>query len=133
MRVKRPSVLVVDDEPAIVALLTAALEMERISAAGAHGASQACQLFSEHNNTIQVLVTDVLMPDVDGIELAQRIRQQKPEIKVLFVSGYCAAYEAAMRGHDCVPKPFRPADIVAKVRLLLHSGSESQRRARSGF
>src|SRR5438309_676328 len=83
---RRPSVLVVDDEPLILALLKAALEHDGIATAVANNARQACELFETHHSSIQILVSDVIMPETNGIQLAERLLEEKPELKVIFVS-----------------------------------------------
>jgi DNA-binding response OmpR family regulator len=120
-----PLVLIVDDEPLITALLTLALEKQGISVIGAHSARDAAQLFEEHRSSIKVLVTDVIMPGENGIELAQRLVAEKPGLKVLFVSGYCSTYERQLKGSECLSKPFRADEVVRRIRSLLEAPGKS--------
>jgi DNA-binding NtrC family response regulator len=114
-----PVVLVVDDEPLIVTLLKTALEQQGISTATAASAGEACQTFSAHHASIKVLVSDVIMPETNGIELAQRFLKTQPRLTVIFISGYCAMHETALKGFECFSKPFKTDELVRRVRSLI--------------
>jgi DNA-binding response OmpR family regulator len=128
-----PLVLVVDDEPLITALLTTALEKQGLSAVDAHSARDASKLFVKHRSSIKVLVADVIMPEENGIELAQRLVAEEPELKVLFVSGYCSTYERELKGSECLSKPFRVDEVVRRIRNLLESLRKSAMAAQTIF
>lgn len=72
---------------------------------------------------IHLLITDVAMPDMRGLELARRLRRHQPDLKVLFISGYASWAVAAKEGlNDDVPflqKPFTARQLAAKVRDVL--------------
>ena len=118
----RSFVLVVDDEP-----LVAELAAEALSAAefrvepvlNAHGALAALS----RNPNIDVLFTDVMMPKIDGFRLAAMATTLRPDLRVLFASGYPRqARELALKVnvHERIlEKPYRPGDLVAAVRMLL--------------
>jgi DNA-binding response OmpR family regulator len=127
----RPLVLVVDDEPLITALLTVALKQQGISAIAASSARDGRKLFQEHRSSIQVLVADVIMPEQNGIELAQLLVASKPELKVLFMSGYCGMYDSALKGFECLPKPFTADEVVRRICSLL--GQTSEQAAKTGL
>jgi two-component system cell cycle sensor histidine kinase/response regulator CckA len=89
---------------------------------------EACQLFDAYQNDIAVLVTDVVMPDMNGPALAQRLVGRRPELKVLFVSGYTEELPA-LRGpgskSQFLAKPFSSAKLVSAVQELLGSARQA--------
>jgi CheY-like chemotaxis protein len=89
----------------------------------ASGGPEALELSRRHAGPIDLLLTDVIMPEMTGRELADRLRESRPSIKVLYVSGYTAdviGREGVLeKGVDYLPKPFTPADLAAKVREVL--------------
>jgi YesN/AraC family two-component response regulator len=70
-----------------------------------------------YDEPIHILVTDVMMPGMTGPQLADRLARFRPDIKVLFVSGYP---HDALKG-DFLPKPFSAAELLGRVRALLVS------------
>ena len=93
----------------------------RVLEAG-HGA-EALVICDEHKEPIHMLMTDVIMPEMNGRELAQRVLVQRPEMKILYISGYTD--NAILRhgvlepGTNFLQKPFAPNALVRKVRTVL--------------
>ncbi|HEY3500115.1 MAG TPA: ATP-binding protein [Polyangiaceae bacterium] len=112
-------VLVVEDEENVRRVLERALRVGEFAVFVAGGAQEALRLAEAHG-PFAVLVTDIVMPDVDGHELARMLRKRWPELCVLFVSGY--TQEFPLQGQDgrsaFLQKPFRPADLLNAVRKL---------------
>ena len=77
----------------------------------------------EHPGPIHLLVADVVMPQVSGPELARRLAPSRPEMKVLFISGYTdgelAPYGVLREGTSLLRKPFKPEALARRVRALL--------------
>jgi CheY-like chemotaxis protein len=93
-----------------------------LEAANSHEALEICR----HNPaSIQVLLTDVIMPQMSGRELAERIDRVRPGVKILYMSGYTddALGPRALLAGDRVllPKPFTPEMLASKVRAVLDS------------
>ena len=89
----------------------------------ARSGPEALRICAEHRNAIDLLVTDVVMPRMSGVELARRLKSEAPEVKVLFMSGY-SGQEIVQRGIlragvDFLPKPFTPGELAARVRQAL--------------
>jgi signal transduction histidine kinase/CheY-like chemotaxis protein len=82
------TVLVVEDEKPVREFISTTLTAKRCSVFAASGAESACALFAEHGDEIQLLLTDVIMPGKSGPELAEELKAQKPELVVVFISGY---------------------------------------------
>ena len=85
--------------------------------------SAALSLASAHPGAIDLLLTDVIMPGMNGRELAATLTRRRPGIRVLFASGYTdnvlAGQDALAPGVTLLDKPFTPADLAAKVRDVL--------------
>lgn len=86
---------------------------------------KAIRLAREHVGEIHLLLTDVIMPEMNGRELAEHLRPMHPEIKVLFMSGYTsnviAHHGVLEKGVHFVPKPFSLQELAVKVRETLES------------
>jgi len=109
------TILVVDDDRAIRTLVKALLEVEGYAVLIADGAVTAMKLYDE--STISLLLTDVVMPNIDGLELADQLLQREPQLRILFMSGS----ENANRGFGCVAKPFTGAGLIRRVGEVLES------------
>ncbi len=112
-------ILVVDDEPCIADTLAALLCNYGYQATAMHDGQSA--LAECDRVTPDLVITDVFMPGMSGIELATRIRQRFPACKVLLFSGTAASADlleqARREGHDfeLLAKPIHPADLLAKL------------------
>lgn len=117
------TVLLVEDEPMILELGKAMLEMlgYRVLSTGAPG--EAIRLAEENAGEIHLLITDVVMPDMNGRDLAVRLLSRYPNLKMLFMSGYTAnviAHQGVLdEGVVFLQKPFSMKDLSAKVREAL--------------
>jgi DNA-binding response OmpR family regulator len=125
------TLLVVENEAAIVALVRKALERHGYVVLTAESGSEALRLAATHQGPINLLITDVVMPDMRGPELARRLVAERPDMPTLFMSGYMddALGEAASLlpvPVDFIQKPFSHSTLTAKVREML----ERQRGSR---
>lgn len=84
------TVLFVEDEPSILRLGKSILERFGHTVLTAGTPSEALTLADQHDGPIHLLVTDVVMPEMNGKDLKEQIEKRKPDIKVLFISGYTA-------------------------------------------
>ena len=116
-------ILVVDDEPAIRALAVRALSDLGYRVLAAGSGRDAIRLASAAAGEIHLLVTDVVMPEMGGHELADRLRELRPELAVLYVSGYTengvARHGIMARDMAFLPKPFTIEALGRKVREVL--------------
>lgn len=110
-------VLVVDDQDAVRDVIRLTLEAAGYVVLQAATPLAAIAL-ARADDAIDLLVTDVVMPEMDAFELAQRITAEVPGVLVLYTSGYT---DAAAEG-PFIGKPFSPAELVAKVRSVIESG-----------
>ena len=82
------TILAVDDDPAILVLISAILRPEGYQILLAEGGWQAVRVFESAVASVGLLLTDVIMPDLTGPVLAARLRARKPDLRVLFISGF---------------------------------------------
>jgi CheY-like chemotaxis protein len=122
-QVGHETVLLVEDESAVLRLSKIVLERFGYNVLTAGTPSEALQVFATHDGRVHLLVTDVVMPEMNGRELAARLRESRPELKALFVSGYSASALAPRgvldEGVHFLQKPFSLEDLAASVRHAL--------------
>ncbi|MBR9988430.1 MAG: response regulator, partial [Gemmatimonadetes bacterium] len=116
-------VLLVEDDPAVRRLGCRILERKGYTVMEADSGSAAIRLFGGMAPSIALLVTDVVMPGMNGVELAGQLRAIKPDLPILFTSGYPADAIEQMGGLQpgtaFLEKPFTPASLAQKVRDVL--------------
>ena len=126
------TLLVVENEAAIKALVQMALERHGYVVLTAESGDEALRLAAAHSGPIDLLITDVVMPDLRGPELARRLAAQRPDLITLFMSGYMddalgEDTSALPVPVDFIQKPFSPSALAARVRDLL----DRRRRTRA--
>jgi PAS domain S-box-containing protein len=116
-------VLLVEDEDNIREPAVEVLESRGYQVLAASDAAQALALAEEHAGPIHILVTDVVMPGLSGNQLAQRLVSRRPELRVLYISGYpedsIAHHGVLSPEQHFLQKPFPPAQFLDKVREVL--------------
>ena len=118
------SILVVDDEPLVLTLFCTFLRAFGYSVTEASSGAEALDKFAGTGREIRLLVTDIVMPQMNGIELAAEIKRRAPGVKVLYISGYALSVLAsegyAVEQVDAfLQKPLVPAILANRVRELL--------------
>jgi two-component system sensor histidine kinase EvgS len=117
------TVLIVEDEPSILKMSQQLMENSGYLALAASTPNEALALAKEHEGEIHLLITDVVMPKMNGRRLAEKLQIQYPALKVLFMSGYTAnviAHRGVLdRGINFIQKPFSKKDLALKVREVL--------------
>jgi len=117
------SILVVDDEPTIRNTITAALEAEGYVVENARNGGHALAVWRKMEVKPELLLTDVAMPELDGVELARLLQKKQPGLKVLLMSGYgdrvLARYGESPDAVGLLDKPFRLATVLRRVSELL--------------
>jgi DNA-binding response OmpR family regulator len=110
-----PAILVVDDDESIRNLVKSLLEAARFAVLTASNGAAALALFRAARQQIALVLTDVAMPGMNGVELADRVLAIDNHLPVLFMSGS----DVVDRGYGCVAKPFRGAELIARVHAAL--------------
>jgi two-component system, cell cycle sensor histidine kinase and response regulator CckA len=117
------TVLVVEDESLVRTLARKALEQAGYRVLLAAGGEEALEVAERHEGTIDLLMTDVVLPGLSGMDLARRLVQRHPGLRVLFTSGYPdedVAREGVFNGGMAyLKKPFTPSTLTGKIREVL--------------
>jgi len=114
---KRP-VLVVDDEPNVRSFVSTILQRQGFEVLEAEDGVEAYELLQRLSGGIQLLVTDVQMPKMDGITLGQKVSADYPSVAVLYISGFISKPPKHVPSSHFLLKPFRPDVLVRHVRSL---------------
>lgn len=127
------TVLLVEDEGAVREFTKIALQRSGYRVIEAESAEVALELLESMERLIHLLLTDVVLPGIDGRELARRVCERRPEARVLFMSGYtralCTEDGYRMPGVQLIEKPFTAQALLARTRQLLAPASAIDRPA----
>lgn len=117
------TILLVEDEPAILEVGVHVLEKRGYQVLTSATPSQALDVAENYPHPIDILITDVIMPELNGQQLSEAIRRIRPDIKVLFISGYTADiishHGVILPGINFLEKPFSGRQLGRKVREVL--------------
>ena len=127
------TVLVVEDAPALRGLIAEALQAFGCRVLSARNGHEALRLLHEHEGAIDLLLTDVVMPEMNGPALAKEVRTLHPQTKILYMTGYSGEFiraEMLTSGVSLIQKPFTPADLGRKIsKMLAHPPRERSKGA----
>lgn len=114
-------ILLVEDEDAVRTFSSRALANKGYRVLEASGGKSALELIEEKKPELELLITDVVMPEMDGPTLAKIVRQKLPGIKIIFISGYAEDKFKEQLGEEVyfLPKPFTLKQLAAKVKEVL--------------
>ncbi|MCA9620384.1 MAG: response regulator [Myxococcales bacterium] len=124
---RHETVLLVEDRISLRALLAESLDDDGYEVLVAHDAEDALRLAKQHPGRIHVLATDVMMPGISGEELASAVIQERPDIRILFMSGFAAGPPEveekgfAERQVAFIAKPFTPHELRGALHRLLRA------------
>ena len=117
------TILLVEDEEAVRSFAARALRMRGYNVLEASGGEEALEIVKRDDTKIDLIITDVVMPNMDGPTMVRHVKQLKPNLAVIFMSGYA---EEAFRRNDqnsegihFLPKPFGLKQLAAKVKEVL--------------
>jgi PAS domain S-box-containing protein len=120
-------ILVVDDEASIRAIVKATLEARGYQVITGENGIEAVALFRQHREKIQVVLTDMMMPKMDGRATIRALQELDPRVRIIASSGLTANGQAAQRAGDGIrailPKPFTADKLVETVHQVLTTGS----------
>jgi two-component system, cell cycle sensor histidine kinase and response regulator CckA len=118
------TILLAEDEDGIRSIARRVLQMYGYQVLEARDGAEALAVSAQHKGPIHLLLADIIMPQIDGPELASRLAQTRTGIKVLYTSGYADdARTGVLTGSVAfLQKPYAPQTLVAKVREVLGNG-----------
>lgn len=117
------TILVVEDEESVLTLVSQALTAYGYSVLEAAKPSEALKIFEAKADEIDLLLTDMVMPEMQGTDLVDFLEKQKSEMKILFMSGYSQFHDGTIQKSreniSFIQKPFSPQVLVSKVQSML--------------
>jgi two-component system, cell cycle sensor histidine kinase and response regulator CckA len=117
------TILAVDDNPEVLTFLEMVLQDAGYRVLRAEGGRNAVEVYESYGQPIDLLLTDVIMPDLTGPVVAQRIRARQPDLPVLFISGHHDAdllhRFVKQKGFALLPKPFTTESLLRGVNEAL--------------
>ena len=117
------TVLVVDDEDAVRQLATTALERSGLNVLGAVDGRQALEVFRRHSHEIDAVLLDSRMPHLNGTEVLPELRRLRPDVPVIFTSGYDEQETMSSVVGDSltgfIQKPYRPSELIRKLHEIM--------------
>ena len=115
-----PVILLVEDEETVRRLARRLLEKHGFRVLMAESGEEALRICEDHPE-IDLMLTDVIMPEMSGRELVRTVASRFPEIRILYISGYSeeSGQESLGPSHDFLSKPFTAESLAAKVREVL--------------
>lgn len=117
------TVLLVEDDDAVRAVAERALNRSGYAVLSAARGEEALRILAEHEDRIDLLLTDIMMPGMNGVEVAAQVLRARPGIQVFFMSGY--ADQDLVRqgllepGTHFLQKPFTPQELAVRIRSIL--------------
>jgi two-component system, cell cycle sensor histidine kinase and response regulator CckA len=131
----RRTILLVEDDPVVRHVVRLLLELEGDSVLEAKDGDDALTVLSGYHGALDLLLTDVMMPGLSGAEVCDRVREGRPGLPTLFISGF---YPEAVfpdhrlpEGSAFLAKPFMPEELIDAVDALLGQAAGRERRVRS--
>ena len=119
----RETILLVDDEETVLRFSARVLTKEGFRVLSARSGQEALDATQTRDDVVDLLVTDVMMPGMNGCQLAETLLAQRPSMRVLFMSGYAenvlVTNVGLVPGAAFLSKPFKPSVLVTKVRGVL--------------
>ena len=120
------TILLVDDDEPIRTFLLAVLTEQNYNVLVASGGEDALRQANEFKGPIHLLLSDVQMPGITGIELGSKIQLKRPDIRVMLMSGFSSGMLVLNEGWHFLPKPFLPSQLLALVKSMLIAPFPSQ-------
>jgi CheY-like chemotaxis protein len=120
MNANAPTILVVEDDAIVRMLIVDVLEELEFKVLEADGSEQALEIIKDSNQHIDLMMTDVGLPVMDGRELAKEARNVRPTLPILFASGYAESIEVP-EGMQVIGKPFSIDQLRDKVKDILQN------------
>ena len=126
LKVPQKTILVVEDTALVLNTVRMILERAKFTVLAAGNAEEAMRL-AGFAKTIDLLLSDVMMPDMSGPDLAHQLKELRPEMRVMLMSGYPDGAMLVLNyGWHFIKKPFVPSQLVAKINEVLNGDMRDQ-------
>ena len=121
------TILIVDDEPSVLRYIATVVRKEGYEVLQADGGDEALAMCESHTGCIDLMVSDIAMPRMNGRALAECMNQRYPGVPIIFVSGYPASRELVAgltargfeNGYSYLQKPFKPQELLRAIATAL--------------
>lgn len=117
------TILLVEDSDVVRDVVANMLKGGGLTVLQASGGEEALALARRGETPIDLLLTDIVMPEMSGVELADRLERERPDVRILFMTGYAeevVVNEGILGKHrECIGKPFTQEQITKRVRKIL--------------
>ena len=120
------TILVVDDETDILVVIAEGLKGHGYRAIVANSGADALQILDFYRDPIDILLTDIMMPDMDGVALSEQVRRDHPSVPIVFMSG-AADSELLRKAQPLLLKPFKTDWLAEQLGLLLRLTGDKKR------
>jgi two-component system, cell cycle sensor histidine kinase and response regulator CckA len=124
---EKHTILIIEDEPLMVKILKAFLESAEFNVLTARDGLEGVAIYEQNKAQIELILSDITLPEMDGWAVYARLRAINPEVKVIFTSGF---FDPELKAQceragiqDLIPKPFRLDEVVNIVRSKVSPGS----------
>src|ERR1019366_107304 len=125
------TVLVVEDQPALLRLISVCLEKRGYTVLAAKDGAEAIRILENNPGKIDLVVSDIMMPKLNGLELREKAKLLRREMRFLFISGYAedtiGRTEHLPQDAGYLEKPFLPIELTRQVRALLNESDAGRR------
>ena len=130
------AILIVDDEPSLLSLVSEVLEKQGYRTYSAIGGEEALEILL--NNNIDLLLSDVIMPEMDGYQLAAEVQRLYPSVLIQLVSGYASEEMKRDKGKNLInkillPKPYQPKVLLQQLRVLFDERKDALKASQPSY
>jgi two-component system cell cycle sensor histidine kinase/response regulator CckA len=117
--------MLVEDEEAVRAFSARALEKKGYEVVQANSGIEGLKVFNEQADSVDLIISDIIMPELGGFELIEKIQETNPDIRVIFISGYAEEqfadkFDTYSGNITFLPKPYTLQELIDKVRDMLN-------------
>jgi two-component system, cell cycle sensor histidine kinase and response regulator CckA len=121
------TILVVEDHPLLLKLVKKILEDAHFTVLSASSAKKAMRIEAEFSGTIDLLLSDVMMPGMTGPDLAKKLKDERPKMRIILMSAYPDGAMLVLNyGWHFIQKPFMPLALVGRIKDVLGSKTREQ-------
>jgi len=117
------TILLVEDSDVVRDVIARMLEDDGYAVLPASGGEEALSISRRNDAPIDLLLTDIVMPEMSGVELADRLEKERPGLRILFMTGYAeevVVNEGILgKQRECIGKPFTREEITKRVRKII--------------